>query len=136
MDFEPDTPASTPPRPSYRNTMGSIVLWTLLRLGAVIVGAWILYDVMAVNNTSYALWWAVTGLALYAVVFHPTQIQYLHYREETRTVVSGTLCSSCKYFESTGVLCSKLDEHVTEDYLPCEGQLWEPRGAWPGDDED
>lgn len=47
--------------------------------------------------------------------------------------MSGILCSTCRYFESIGVMCSKLDEYVTEDVVPCEGELWEPKGF---DDED
>jgi hypothetical protein len=136
MDTDTEHPVRTPPSIPYRNTLGSIVLWTILRTAGVIAGAWILFDLMTINNAGYALWWAITGLSLYAVVFHPTQIQYLHYREETKNVMTGTLCASCKHFEPTGVLCSRLDEHVSEDYLPCEGQLWEPTGVFPGDDDE
>jgi hypothetical protein len=109
----------------YRNTVGSIVSWAIIRAMVVILVSLLLYEYM--HWVDYGLWWTVTALALYAVVIHPMQVQYRMFREETREVMEGTLCSSCKYFEETGVLCSKLDEHVTEDRIPCEGQLWEPR---------
>ena len=41
--------------------------------------------------------------------------------------MSGTLCSTCRHFEPGSVLCMKLDEHVTEDDIPCGGELWEPK---------
>jgi hypothetical protein len=130
-EIQHETGNSTP----YRNTLGSIVLWTLLRTAAVIISAWLTYDLFNVGNMGYALWWTVTALALYAVVFHPTQIQYLHYREETRRVSTDTLCASCKYFEPTGVMCSKLDEHVSELYLPCGGESWEPGNPLGGNED-
>ena len=136
MQEDPQNTGPAPPVKNFRNTIGSIVSWTILRAAIVLVGSWILSEFMFTNNAGYTIWWAVTALAVYAVVIHPTQIQYNIFKEETRLVMDGTLCSSCKHFEPTGVMCSKLDEHVTEDYLPCEGELWEPRSALPEDDID
>ena len=124
----------SPPGKLYRNTIGSIVSWAIFRTAIVIVVSLLLYEY--VHWVDYTLWWGVTAISIYAVVLHPMQIQYRIYKEETSRVVRGTLCSSCRYFEETGVLCSKLDEHVSEEYVPCGGELWEPRGALPGDDDD
>ena len=124
MDDDDDQPLEQKASP-YRNTVGSIVTWGILRAALVIAGALILYEY--VPWTDYALWWGVTFISFYAIVIHPIQVQYRLFREETKRVLSGTLCASCKYFEETGVLCSKLDEHVTEQYIPCGGQLWEPK---------
>jgi hypothetical protein len=113
------------PRKEYSNTVGSIVGWAIFRAAVFIAVSLFLFDYLRWSN--YGLWWMLTFALLYPIVFHPAQVQYRLYKEETRNVVSGTLCSSCKYFEPTGVLCSKLDEHVTEDYIPCEGEQWEPK---------
>ncbi|MFZ1728558.1 MAG: hypothetical protein WBQ23_09825 [Bacteroidota bacterium] len=109
----------------YRNTVGSIVSWALLR--AAIVIAVSLFVIEYVHWLDYTTWVLMTLIMIYAAVIHPMQVQYRIYTDETRTVMEGSLCSSCKYFEPTGVLCSKLDEHVTEDVIPCEGELWEPK---------
>jgi membrane protein YdbS with pleckstrin-like domain len=109
----------------YRNTIGSIVSWAIFRAAGVIIAAYIISEY--VRWLDYSTWWVLTLVVLYAVVLHPMQIQYRIYKEETARVMDGTLCSTCRHFEPTGVLCSKLDEHVTEDSIPCEGQLWEPK---------
>jgi hypothetical protein len=120
--------------PRYRNTIGSIVSWAIIRAAIVIAIAWALYEFMSWKD--YGIWWMVTAMAMYAIVVHPITVQYRLYREETRAVIDGTLCSSCRYFEETGVLCTKLDRHVSADVIPCEGELWEPRSRGPAEDWD
>ena len=112
------------PKREYTNTIGSIITWALIRAAGVIVVTMVLYEHMKWLN--YSLWWMVTIASSYGFVIHPMTIQYRVYKEETRNVVTNTLCAKCKHFEPTGVLCSVLDEHVTEEYIPCEGELWEP----------
>lgn len=109
----------------YRNTVGSIVSWALFR-AAIVIGIALLL-VEYVRWIDYSTWVILTLIMVYAVVIHPLQVQYRIYREETARVMEGTLCSTCKYFEPTGVMCAKLDEHVSEDYIPCGGELWEPK---------
>lgn len=109
----------------YQNTIGSIIGWAILRAGAYIAVSLFLFDYLRWSN--YGLWWMLTFALFYPIVLHPAQVQYRLYKEETKNVLTGTLCSSCTYFEPTGVMCSKLDEHVTEDYIPCDGESWEPR---------
>ena len=113
------------PKKEYQNTVGSIVGWTIFRAASYMVVSLFLYDYLRFSNPS--LWWMLTFALFYPVVIHPAQVQYRIYKEETLNVMTGTLCSSCKFFESTGVMCSKLDEHVTEEYIPCEGESWEPK---------
>jgi hypothetical protein len=38
-----------------------------------------------------------------------------------------TLCGSCINFEPSSQLCKVLDEHVSVDFIPCEGLRWEPK---------
>ena len=139
-DIDPKTelidgdPNARSPRAPYRNTVGSIVTWAIFRTALVLAGALLLYEY--VRWIDYSMWWMITAISFYAFVVHPITIQYRLYKEETSRVLTGTLCSSCKYFEETGVLCSKLDEHVTEEYIPCNGELWEPRSSIRNDDDD
>ncbi|MBI5645668.1 MAG: hypothetical protein HY962_01950 [Ignavibacteriae bacterium] len=130
-----DSYQGTPPGPqkTYRNTIGSIVAWALLRAALVVLVALLAFEYL--RWIDYSLWWGITAVSLYAFVVHPIQVQYRLYREETRKVLSGTLCASCRHFEETGVLCAKLDEHVTEEYIPCDGELWEPKPGYGDDDE-
>ncbi|MBE0643300.1 MAG: hypothetical protein IH600_04410 [Bacteroidetes bacterium] len=110
---------------TYRNTIGSIVSWALFRAAIVIGLALLLIEY--VRWIDYSTWVALTLIMIYAAVIHPMQVQYRIYQDETKNVIDGTLCASCRYFEPTGVLCSKLDEHVSEDVIPCGGELWEPK---------
>lgn len=102
--------------------MGQIVFWGLVRLALTIIVLWILYF-----HLPYGTWWVLGIVSIYAVVVHPAIIQYDMFREKNKTIIESTLCSSCRYFNETAVLCTKLDEHPTEKYLPCEGELWEPK---------
>lgn len=103
-------------------SIGSIVYWGIIRLTLVIVALWVLYYYI-----DYGTWWMIGIVSLYVVVVHPIIIQYEMYREQNKIVLESSLCSSCRYFDVTAVLCTKLDEHPTENYLPCEGMYWEPK---------
>lgn len=111
---------------TYRNTLGSIISWAIFRAAAVIFLAWLLSEY--VPWLDYGVWWGITLISIYAVVIHPITVQYQMYKQDTADVVSGTLCSTCRHFDPQSILCQKLDEHVTEDDIPCEGELWEPKG--------
>lgn len=113
----------------YPHTMGSIIFWAIIRAAIVIVISLWLYEYA--KWIEYGVWWMITLGAIGIVVGYPAQIQYRMYKERTRNVLSGTLCSTCKYFEPIAVLCSRYDEHVSESYIPCEGMDWEP----PSSDE-
>lgn len=102
--------------------MGHIVFWALIRLAFTIIGLWILFYYI-----DYGTWWVLGIVSIYVIVIHPALIQYDIFREKTEPVVNSSLCSSCRYFEETAVLCTKLDEHPTENYLPCNGEYWEPK---------
>lgn len=102
--------------------MGHIIFWALIRLALTITGLWILFYYI-----DYGTWWMLGIVSLYVIVIHPALIQYDLFKEKTKIIVDSSLCSSCRYFDKTAVLCTKLDEHPTENYLPCGGQYWEPR---------
>lgn len=107
-----------------RHTLGSIIWLAMLRLTVTIFVAWYLKDQF---HNNYGEWWTVTVAALYGIVIYPAQIQYHYFKKTSKRLVEQTLCSSCRYFNPEGLHCTRLDEHISEDYLPCEGEGWEPK---------
>jgi hypothetical protein len=102
--------------------MGGIIYWTIIRIAILIPLLWI-----ATNYIEFKYWWMVVTMSIYGIIIHPAFIQYRLFREENEEVITNTLCSSCKHFDETAVLCLKYDEHPTEDEIPCEGSDWEPK---------
>jgi hypothetical protein len=101
--------------------MGEIVFWAIIRCAIVIPAIYI-----AKSFLDYTTWWGFGILAIYAVVVHPIAIHYHLFLDRNKEILDSTLCSSCKNFERTAVLCSVCDKHPTREYLPCEGLQWEP----------
>ncbi len=110
--------------PRFPNTLGSIVTWALFRAVAVVLVAWMVNEYFSMID--YTVWWAVTIMALYGFVIHPAQVQYRLFKENTREIVEDTLCASCRHFDPSAIMCTALDEHVSENHIPCEGNMWEP----------
>jgi hypothetical protein len=102
--------------------MGAIIYWGIIRTAILIPLLWLFLDYI-----EFKFWWAIVSISVYAVIIHPAVIQFNIFRENNANVITNTLCSSCKYFDETAVLCLKLDEHPTEDEIPCEGSAWEPK---------
>lgn len=103
--------------------MGDIVFWGIIRIAIIIPVIWI-----SLSYLEYSLWFSISLMLIYGVVLHPAMVQYRLFKENNQEIIESTLCTSCKYFDKTAVLCLKLDEHPTREYLPCEGLGWEPTG--------
>jgi hypothetical protein len=103
--------------------MGHIVFWAIIRIAVLIPTLWILMGLM-----EYKYWWWLVILSVYGVIIHPMVIQFKIFYEENKEIIEQTLCTSCKHFDATAVLCMKHDEHPTTKHLPCEGLDWEPKG--------
>lgn len=101
--------------------MGEIVFWTLVRITLSIPVIWLLKDYI---NTQ--LWWSVSFVIIFVFVFYPAVIKYRQFQDKNKNIFNDTLCSTCRHFDPTAVLCIKLDKHPTEKYIPCEGLEWEP----------
>jgi hypothetical protein len=104
--------------------MGAIVFWTLVRILLVIPALWVALEFM-----DFKFWWTVCILAVYGIVIHPAVIHYRLFEEKNREIIETTLCSSCKHFDKSAVLCMKYDKHPTKENLPCEGLDWEPKST-------
>jgi hypothetical protein len=104
--------------------MGEIVFWTILRIVLVIPILWI-----AKSYIEFEMWWLISFLAIYGVIIHPAIIHYRLFEERNKDIIESTLCSTCKHFDRSAVLCMKYDKHPTVEYLPCEGFDWEPKAS-------
>lgn len=102
--------------------MGGIIFWAIIRTAFLIPALWFLS-----GHMEYRYWWWLGIFSVYGVIIHPAMIQYRIFLQENKEVITDTLCSSCKHFDETAVICLVEDEHPTRDYIPCEGVSWEPR---------
>jgi len=102
--------------------MGEVVFWTIIRAAVTIPGLWILK-----GQIDFQLWIFICVAAIYVLIIHPTMVSYRWFEQQNKKVIESTLCSSCKNFDRSAVLCIKYDKHPTENYIPCDGVEWEPK---------
>jgi len=102
--------------------MGGIIYWTIIRIAILLPLLWI-----ATEYIEYKYWWMIVSMSIYVIIIHPAVIQIKLFNEKHKEVILNSLCSSCKSFDETAVLCLKYDEHPTSDVIPCEGAEWEPK---------
>ncbi len=102
--------------------MGEIIFWAIIRTAIVIPVLWFLEGII-----SPQLWWLINFLAIYGVIIHPAIIHYRLFLSKNKDVLEATLCSTCKHFDESAVLCMLHDKHPTKIFLPCEGLDWEPK---------
>lgn len=100
--------------------MGAIVFWTLVRAAVLIPALFVLFEYI-----DYKFWWVIGIMSIYGIIIHPAIIQYNLFIERNKEIINNTLCSSCKHFDKSAVLCMKHDKHPTINNLPCEGIDWE-----------
>ena len=102
--------------------MGEVVFWTIIRAAVTIPGLWILK-----GQIDFQLWIFICFAAIYVLIIHPAMVSYRWFEQQNKKVIESTLCSSCKNFDRSAVLCIKYDKHPTENYIPCDGVEWEPK---------
>ena len=101
--------------------MGRIIYWAIVRTAIVIPALWIM-----MSYIHFQFWWFVAALVIYTIILHPAIIQFGKFEKDNKEIIESTLCSSCKNFDKSAVLCIKYDQHPTLENLPCEGTAWEP----------
>lgn len=109
--------------------MGAIIYWTLIRTAILIPALFFLFELL-----DYKFWWMLGIMSIYGVIIHPAIIQYNLFIEKNKEIINNTLCSSCKHFDETAVLCMMHDKHPTVESLPCEGIDWEIKQYQSADD--
>ena len=105
-----------------RFTTGSIVSGALMRAIITIVFGFLLWNWRGDEST-----YLITLIMLWGYVAYPAYRQYHVFNEHIEEMTLSTLCGQCKHFNRTGQTCFRYDEHVTNEYIPCEGLDWEPR---------
>jgi hypothetical protein len=102
--------------------LGEIVYKTLIRFILILLTLWFSKTLFDEN-----IFWIVSILAIFFFVFHPTFLAYKKFVDDNKNVITNSLCSTCKHFNESAVLCTKYDKHPTDNFIPCEGTDWEPR---------
>ncbi len=102
-------------------TAGSVAWGILFRAALLTALAFLLLSIW--DNRDKTAWifvFLIWGLAVY-----PGWKQYQVYSERIKKVQEETMCGSCKHFDMQSQLCKIYDEHISINYLPCEGESWE-----------
>lgn len=103
-------------------TIGSIVLFALLKITALMLGGWLLIEYTEMQQ----YWWIlILSIVLFALM--PAYQQYELYREQSKTIAKNSLCASCRHYDDSGIICTIMDEHVSVQHTPCGGAGWEAR---------
>ncbi len=104
-------------------TVGSIVFAGLVKTAIVVPIIW-----FVVETYHLQYYWMVALFVLFAVVAYPAYRKYDQFKEQSRRMSDDLICTKCKHFDSTGILCTIYDEHVSKQKIPCGGDSWEARG--------
>lgn len=104
--------------------MGEIIFWTIVRTAIIIPVIWVLHSYI-----NFQFWGIVSLLAIYGAIIHPIIVYNKIFDEKNKDIIESTLCSTCKHFDKSAVLCMKHDKHPTKSFLPCDGLDWEPKNS-------
>lgn len=101
--------------------MGQIVYWTILRAAILIPLLWLIFD-----HVDEKFWWVILIMSVYGIIIHPIVVKYKAFVETNKEIIENSLCSNCRHFDKSAVVCMKYDKHPTIDNIPCDGIAWEP----------
>ena len=104
-----------------RLTTGTVVLGALIRLSIIMLGTWWISDVWELHQ-----FWPIVSIMVVMIVFYPAYRELTLFSHTVESLKESTMCGSCIHFEPSAQICSKYDEHITEQHIPCEGMDWEP----------
>lgn len=85
---------------------------------------WYLIDII-----DYKLWWIILIAAALGFILRPAINQFEAFNLINSEVIEDSLCSSCKHFDKSSVLCMKYDKQLKPGFIPCEGNSWEPKNG-------
>jgi hypothetical protein len=117
------------PKPIPEVTVGSILLWGLLKMAVLVPVMWFAFE----QYNLYQYWLVGLGV-MWLVVVYPAFMQYQRFKTQTHVLETNTLCAKCRHFDKTGHFCTLLDEHVSETYTPCGGESWEAPSSFRDDE--
>ena len=102
-------------------TSGSVAWGIILRSFIIIMLTFLL-----LMDRDYQQYWFAALFFLWFLAIYPGYRQYQKFNTRIEIIKEETLCGSCRHFEPTSQLCKIYDEHISKDYIPCEGESWEP----------
>ncbi len=103
-------------------TTGSVVWGLLLRSSIIIILSSVLINALELRT----YWWWVL-IALWFFAAWPAYRQWQQFSTRMEKFEESTLCGSCRHFDPSSQLCKIYDQHVSTNYIPCEGLAWEPK---------
>lgn len=103
-------------------TTGSVVWGLLLRSAIIIILSSLLINALELRT----YWWWVL-IALWFFAAWPAYRQWQQFSTRMEKFEESTLCGSCRHFDPSSQLCKIYDQHVSTNYIPCEGLAWEPK---------
>jgi hypothetical protein len=103
-------------------TTGSIIWGIILRSTLIFILSFVFLEFVQMREH---IWIALFLLWFGAI--YPGWKQFQVFNKQNKEILEDTLCGSCRNFDPTSQLCKIMDEHVTKNYIPCEGLNWEPK---------
>ena len=98
--------------------MGKIVIETLIRLAIVVIAVFFIRTAMPDDK----FWLILTLFAVTGGVILPAYYSSKSFYQENREVIENSVCSKCRHFDRSAVLCKKYEEHPKKGYVPCGGK--------------
>lgn len=59
-------------------------------------------------------------------VILPFYKSYRNFHDQNKPIIQESICSTCNFFDKNNVYCIKHDTFVQKDYIPCNGNDYEP----------
>jgi hypothetical protein len=125
LPSEEDSSSSDP-----KVTEGSIIWGAILRSAILMLIIFLLLESLTMRE----YWWFML-FAIWFIAVYPAWLQWQKFNERMKTFTEQTLCGSCIQFDPTSQLCRLFDEHVSTNYIPCEGLNWEPVSKIPDEEQ-
>ena len=105
-----------------RVTIGSIVLYALIKITLMMLGGWFIIEFYSMQQ----YWWILL-LSIILLALLPAYQQYEIYQEQSKIIQKNSLCATCRHYDDSGIVCTIMDEHVSAHYTPCGGAGWEAK---------
>ncbi|MBK7868131.1 MAG: hypothetical protein IPJ75_14765 [Ignavibacteriales bacterium] len=95
--------------------MGKLVIESLVRLVVVLVVVFLIRTALPDDK----FWLILTIAAILAGVVLPAYTGYKKFYAQNREIIENSICSKCRHFDESAVLCTKYESHPKPGYIPC-----------------
>jgi len=101
--------------------MGYIIYKTLAKTLFLIIFLWYIKSLIDFN-----FWLILVFAGIFFFLVYPFTEKFRQFTEDNKEIIEDSICSQCKSFDETAVICTKYDEHPAKDFVPCGGSDFEP----------